>query len=180
MQSQLARSLRTKGKLILQLRIIGLRLKDSENTKESSIWSLERRRGQGKRPNPLSLIRSAQLGNPAALNQTSETAKSKQKEMANDARRAAATKGSKKKSTTMDRFSTKKGAQGSEETGEEGRQGTSPKAAPPSQGENCPQAFLELQSKVIRMEEICQEKWEAAQKENNSLRARILQLETEA
>ena len=32
----------------------------------------------------------------------------------------------------------------------------------------------------MRMEEIWQEKWEAAQKENNSLKGRILQLETEA
>ena len=72
----------------------------------------------------------------------------------------------------MDSFCTKKGAQGTEETGEEGRQGTSPKAAPPSQGENGPQALLELQSKVMRME-IWQERWEAAQN-------RILQLKTEA
>ena len=93
--------------------------------------------------------------------------------MASDPRRAPATKGSKRKSSTLDTFITKKGAQGTEETGEEGRQGTSPKAAPPSQGENGPQAFLELQSKVMRMEEIWQERWEAAQN-------RILQLETEA
>ena len=72
--------------------------------------------------------------------------------MASDPRRAPATKGNKRKLTTLDTFYNKKGAQGSEEMGEEGRQGTSPKAAPPSQGENCPQAFLELQSKVMRMD----------------------------
>ena len=52
--------------------------------------------------------------------------------MASDPQRAPATKGNKRKSSTMDTFLKK--AQGSEETGEEGRQGTSPKAAPPSQG----------------------------------------------
>ena len=93
--------------------------------------------------------------------------------MASDPRRAPATKGSKRKPTTLDSFCTKKGAQGTEERGEEGRQGTSPKAAPPFQGENCPQALLELQYKVMRMEEIWQERWEAAQNRN-------LQLETEA
>ena len=99
--------------------------------------------------------------------------------MASDPLRASATKGSKRKPTTLDSFC-KNGAQGTGETGEEGRQGTSPKATPPSQGENGPQAFIELQSKVMRIEEIWQEKWETDQKENNSLRGRILQLETEA
>ena len=85
--------------------------------------------------------------------------------MASDPQRAPATKGNKRKPTTLDSYCKKKGAQGTEEMGEEGRQETSPKAAPPSQGENCPQVFLELQSKVMRMEEIWQERWEAAQME---------------
>ena len=80
---------------------------------------------------------------------------------------------------TLDSFYKEK-VQSTEETGEEDKQETSPKTAPPSQNEKCSQAFLELQSKVMRMEEIWQEKWETAQKENNSLRGRILQLETEA
>ena len=49
-----------------------------------------------------------------------------------------------------------------------------------SPNENWSEAFGELQSKVMRMEEIWQEKWETVQKENNSLKGRISQLETEA
>ena len=84
--------------------------------------------------------------------------------MASDPQRAPATKGNKRKPTTLDTFCKKKKKElRAQRRWKEGRQGTSPKAVPPSQGEYCPQAFLELQSKVMRMEEIWQERWEAAQ-----------------
>ena len=53
-----------------------------------------------------------------------------------------------------------------------------PKTAPPPQNEKWSQAFEKLQSKFMRMVEIWQEKWETAQKENSSLKDKILQLET--
>ena len=99
--------------------------------------------------------------------------------MASDSLKTPTTKRKKKKALTLENFYKEK-VQSMEETGEEDKQATMPKTAPPPQIEKCSQAFLELQSKVMRMEEIWQEKWEIAQKENNSLRGRILQLETEA
>ena len=78
------------------------------------------------------------------------------------------------------RIFTNKKIQSTEETGEEDKQATLPLTAPPPQIKKWSQAFLELQSKVMRMEEIWQEKWEIVQKENKSLKGRISQLETEA
>ena len=44
-----------------------------------------------------------------------------------------------------------------------------------SKNENWSQAFYEFQSKVMRkMEVIWQEKWEIVQKENNSLKGRMM------
>ena len=99
--------------------------------------------------------------------------------MASNSQKTPTTKRNKRKTVTLHSFYKQK-AQSYQETGEEGKQETLPKTAPPSQNEKCSQAFLELQCKVMRIEEIWQEKWETAQKENNSLKGKILQLETEA
>ena len=83
--------------------------------------------------------------------------------MASDSQKTPTTKRNKRKPITLDTFYKEK-AHSTEEKGKEGRQESSPKTAPPSQKENCPQDFLELQSKVMRMEEIWQEKWETDQR----------------
>ena len=97
--------------------------------------------------------------------------------MASNAQEIPTTKRNKRKVLTLENYYKEK-IQSSEETGEEDKQANIPK--PRSKNEKWSQAFEELQSKFMRMEEIWQEKWETVQKENNSLKGRISQLETEA
>ena len=92
--------------------------------------------------------------------------------MASDSQKTPTTKRNKKKALTLENCYKEK-TQSTEETGEEGKQETLSKTAPSPQNEKCSQAFLALQSKVMRKEEIWQEKWQRAQ-------IRIFQLETEA
>ena len=92
--------------------------------------------------------------------------------MASNSQKTPTTKRNKKKALTLENFYKEK-IQSTEETGEEGKQETLHKTAPAPQNDKCSQAFLEIQSKVMRMEEIWKEKWKTAQN-------RILQLETEA
>ena len=92
--------------------------------------------------------------------------------MASNAQEIPTTKRNKRKVLTLDNYYRRK-TQSTEETGEKDKQANIPK--PPSKNENWSQAFEELQSKVMRkMEEICQNKWEIVQKENNNLKDRIL------
>ena len=99
--------------------------------------------------------------------------------MASNSQEIPTTKRNKRKAMTLENYYKEK-IQSTEETGEEDKYATMPKPPPP-QNKKWSQAFKEFQSELMRkVEEIWQEKWETVKKENNSIKGRISQLETEA
>lgn len=92
--------------------------------------------------------------------------------MASNSQKPPTTKRNKRKALTLKNFY-KETIQSMEETGEEDKEATLLKNAPPLKNEKWSQAFEELQCKFMRMEEIWNEKWETAQKENKSKRQNL-------